>query len=299
MFVPLRGADVGTWDIPMNGNFNALDFMLGGVTTYTPTNAPITMASTAAQAAIIRLTGTLTGNVAITMANIFKFWTIDNQLTNASSGFVVTFVSTSGSQQVGAPPGSQDIYYDGTNVRYRTLPHHVGGYWDYAGNTVPNWVTACTVPPYLNCDGTTFSSAVYPVLAGSLGGNTLPDSKGRYRAVLNQGSGRLTTNSSNGAIDGNTLLATGGAGGTTILSSHVPAHAHPITDPGHFHTLNGFNNALSGGSQAGSLGGASYSAANSASNTTGITVNNSTGANQAFSALGPTYMGGITMIRAA
>src|SRR3974390_467227 len=175
MFVPIRGTDQGTWDVPVNANFNAIDSMLGGITTFTPTNVNIIMTSAQAQCSIIRLTGTLTGNVAITMANINKFWTIENLLTNASSGFIVTFVSTGGSQQIGAPPGSQDFYYDGTNVRYRTLPHHVGGYWDYAGNSVPNWVTSCTVPPYLNCDGTTFSSATYPVLAGSSGGNPLPD----------------------------------------------------------------------------------------------------------------------------
>jgi len=300
MFVPVRGTDQGTWDVPVNANFNAIDSMFGGVTTLTPTNTPIIMTSVQAQCSIIRLTGTLTGNVAITMASINKFWTIENLLTNASSGFVVTFVSTAGSQQIGAPPGSQDFYYDGTNVRYRTLPHHVGGYWDYAGNSVPNWVNACTTPPYLNCDGTTFSSATYPVLAGSLGGNTLPDSKGRYRAILNQGTGRLTTNSSNGSIDGNTLLATGGGGGVTINSSHIPAHIHPVNDTGHSHSLNGYvMSGLSyvfyaGGAQGGQgIGGTANSAF------TGITVSNSTYANQAFSVTSPTYIGGITMIRAA
>src|SRR3974390_511391 len=121
MFVPIRGTDQGTWDVPVNANFNALDFMMGGVTTYTPTNIPIIMTSAQAQAATIRLTGTLTANVAITMANINKFWIIHHPLTKPLNSVAVTFVSTSGSVAIGAPPGVQDIFYDGTSVKYRNL----------------------------------------------------------------------------------------------------------------------------------------------------------------------------------
>ena len=304
MFVPVRGTDQGTWDVPVNANFNAIDSMFGGVTTLTPTNTPIIMTSVQAQCSIIRLTGTLTGNVAITMASINKFWTIENLLTNASSGFVVTFVSTGGSQQIGAPPGSQDFYYDGTNVRYRTLPHHVGGYWDYAGNSVPNWVTSCTVPPYLNCDGTTFSSATYPVLAGSLGGNTLPDSKGRYRTTLNQGSGRITA--AGGGVDGNTLLAGGGTQTLTVGSSNLPPI--PYSDPGHAHTFNINGNSgntyiyvatgLAYNFYAGGGQGSQMFQTFLDGHTTGISINPS-GASVPLSKISPTYIGGITMIRAA
>src|SRR3974390_217332 len=118
MFVPIRGTDQGTWDVPFNSNFKTIDSMLGGITTFTPTNVNIIMTSAQAQCSIIRLTGTLTGNVNITMANINKFWTIDNQLTNSPAGFACFFVSTSAIQAIGAPPGCQDIYYDGTTVRY-------------------------------------------------------------------------------------------------------------------------------------------------------------------------------------
>ena len=297
MFVPIRGTDQGTWDVPINSNFNTIDSMLGGITTLTPTNVNIIMTSAQAQCSIIRLTGTLTGNVAITMASINKFWTIENLLTNASSGFVVTFVSTAGSQQIGAPPGSQDFYYDGTNVRYRTLPHHVGGYWDYAGNSVPNWVNACTTPPYLNCDGTTFSSATYPVLAGSLGGNTLPDSKGRFRATLNQGSARITSGSSTGGVDGNTLLATGGNQVTVLSSLHMPPV--PYVDPGHVHGNTAAAVLFSQYAAPASyfLNYATPGSVNTLSAGIGITIGNTSPRN--FPSLGPTYIGGITMIRAA
>jgi len=300
MFVPIRGTDQGTWDVPINSNFNTIDSMLGGITTLTPTNVNIIMTSAQAQCSIIRLTGTLTGNVAITMASINKFWTIENLLTNASSGFVVTFVSTGGSQQIGAPPGSQDFYYDGTNVRYRTLPHHVGGYWDYAGNSVPNWVNACTTPPYLNCDGTTFSSATYPVLAGSLGGTTLPDSKGRARATLNQGSGRLTLVA--GGVDGNTLFAAGGNQNITLGQTNLPNVNFAVTGTGAFTFQNitdiGFAYQVSG--TAGGVntiaGAGAYTHPVSAS----VSGNAASGGSgTAFALVQPSYIGGITMIRAA
>jgi hypothetical protein len=293
MSVPIRGSDVGTWDVPVNGNFNILDSMLGGVTTFTPTNAPITMTSAQAQAAIIRLSGTLTGNVAITMASINKFWTIDNQLTNAPSSFVVTFVSTGGASVIGAPPASQDIYYDGTSVFYRTLGR-VGEYWDYADTVVPSWVSACTKPPYLNCNGTTFSSATYPVLANMLGGNTLPDSKGRFRATLNQTSSRIL--SSVGGVDGNTLLAAGSSQSTTLVTANLPPYtpSGTVTLTGVTNLVQGLLNSLfSPGSvvPGGTL--------NNVTPTGSFTGNAQGGTSTPFSKIPPAYIGGLTMIRAA
>ena len=43
--IPLRGSDVGTWDIPVNGDFTAIDGMLGGVATVGLSNAPVTLTS--------------------------------------------------------------------------------------------------------------------------------------------------------------------------------------------------------------------------------------------------------------
>jgi microcystin-dependent protein len=296
MSVPIRGSDVGTWDVPVNGNFNILDNMLGGVVSFSPTNAPITMTSAQAQAAIIRLTGTLTGNVAITMANINKFWSIDNQLTNSVSSFVVTFVSTGGGSTIGAPPGTQDFYYDGTSLFYRNLGR-VGEYWDHADTVVPSWVTACTKPPYLNCNGTTFSSATYPVLANTLGSNTLPDARGRFRAALNQTSSRIL--SSVGSLDGNTAYAAGGSQSITLATSQIPAHSHGVNDPTHVHGIPGFvSNALSFSfAGSGSQGGQGTSENTNAA-PTGISIQNA-GGGAAHANIPPSYIGGITMIRAA
>jgi hypothetical protein len=292
MFVPLRGADVGTWDVPVNSNFNALDAMLGTVTNISPTNLPITLTTAQSQAAIIRLNGTLTGNVAITMSGIYKKWTIENLLTNSPSSFCVTFVSTTGIQQIGIPPGLTDVYYDAiaTSVRFANLPHAVGSYWDYAGSAVPSWNTACSVPPYLNCDGSAFSSATYPTLCNLFGGtgfNTLPDARGRWRATMNQTTGRMTA--AGGGIDGNTLFAAGGAQTNTLVTANLPPYTPAGTINQNANTFNA-GNVIAPGAFTGPVAQAAtitFSGTPQGGTSTPITN------------LGPGYVGGITMIRAA
>jgi len=302
MAQPIRASDVGTWDVPVNGNTGILDQAFGGVTTLALTNSPVTLTTSQAQNSVIRLTGTLTGNVAITMASIYKFWTVDNQLVNSPSSYCATILSTGGSVIIGCPPGNTDIYYDGTSVKYRNLDK-LGEYWDYVGSTVPSWVTACTNKPYLNCDGTVISSATYPQLVNLLGTTTLPDSRGRYRAALNQTTGRIT---SSGGVDGNTAYAAGGIQNqsVTIGTSNLPASI-PYKDPGHTHALTGASNSLnasiSGVTWPGGTGGGTLTIGISSA-TVGITINPSTSAvgtgNAVFLAsLPPSYVGGITMVR--
>jgi hypothetical protein len=235
---PAHGANVDSWDAdPINNNSGILDAFSARVTTKSLTNVNVTLSATEAQAAIMRFTGTLTGNVAINVGAIIKAWTVEN---NCLGAFVVTITGGSGNV-VGLPPGSSQIYWDGSNAGFVNLGR-IGEYWDYAGAAVPAWVTACTVPPYLACDGGTFSAVTYPLLNVILGGTTLPDSRGRTRFALNGGTGRLTTT---GGIDGNTRFAGGGDGdGLIIAQGHLPnvtllttiganqgTHSHPYTSP--------------------------------------------------------------------
>ena len=286
-----HGGDVGTWDTPTNANWGIVDNSLGGVTTIPLTNAPVTLSAAQYQCAFITFTGALTGNVAITFPAVGSFYTIQN-LTSNTSAFQVTLTTGAG-QVIGCPWGEAcDIFTDGTNVKFRSLAHHVGDYWDYGGSSVPAWVNACTVPPYLNCDGTSFSSATYPILTTIFGGTpTLPDSRGRARSALNQGSGRLTTAAN--AVDGETLLA-GGGGTVTLSSVNLPNISFPVTDPGHTHSI---PLSVSAGFAPGG-GSLSYTPGITGSATTGITVN-SGGSGTPVTLATPTFIGGITMIRAA
>ena len=61
--VPLRATDVGTWDVPVNGDFTIIDQCFGGVQTYALNNSNVNVTVSQAQNSVIRLTGTLTSSV--------------------------------------------------------------------------------------------------------------------------------------------------------------------------------------------------------------------------------------------
>lgn len=307
---PARGEYLGTWDTPVNSNTSILDSALGGYTTVALSNANVVLSPPQYQNTFIAFTSTafggLAASVVITLPPVGSFYTVQN-LTSNTSSFTVTLATTvAGGQYIAIPPGEPiDVFTDGTNVKFRNLAR-VGSYWDYAGSSVPNWVSGCSVPPYLNCDGSVFSSAAYPVLATILGGTTLPDSKGRYRLTLNQGSGRVT---SSAGIDGNTLLAGGGVMSTTLTSSYLPYLSSAnggISISEHYHQEYGFASAGSQGT-----GGNSYPmyANNFAPgiNLTKYNTDNNTSLNisigstspSGVNTISPSYVGGITMIRAA
>lgn len=216
-----RNADVGTWDTPTNSNWSIVDLVTGGIATIPLNNSPVVLSAAQFQAKQITFNSTLTGSVVITFPTSFtKSYEIQNICTG-SSAFVITLETTAtGGQVICCPPGETiDCFNDGANLKFKNLGR-VGGYWDYAGSSVAAWVTGCTIAPYLNCDGTTFSSATFPVLTLILGGNTLPDFRGGIAAYLNQGTGRMT--SSGAGVDGNTNLARGGSNGVTLGASQIP-----------------------------------------------------------------------------
>lgn len=137
---------------------------------------------------------------------------------------------------------------------------------------------------WLLCDGSAVSRSTYATLFaiisttyGSGDGSTtfnLPNLKGRVPV------GRDAADTS---FD--VLGETGGAKTHTLTSaeSGVPAHTHPISDPGHFHSLNVWSffvqTNLVSGFQTTSNTGVLASTVNTNSQTTGITVSNNTAAN--------------------
>lgn len=295
---PARGSEVGVWDTPVNNNMGIIDNAFGGAVSVALTNSPVILSSAQYQCVFITFTGALSGNCAITFPVVGSFYTIQN-LTSNTSAFQVTLQTTAaGSQVIGCPWGEAfDIMTDASgNVKFRNM-YRVGQMIDFVGSSVPAWVSNCTVPPLLNCDGTSFSSATYPILATILAGTTLPDSRGRFRATLNQGQSRITSGTSTGGVDGNTNLSAGGAQTTTLSSQNVPSVPVTVTDPGHSHL---YGEAVLGGSAGGS--GVRNNGTNSvttSTNTTGITVTAGSTSPTNFSNLPPMYVAGITMIRAA
>lgn len=294
--VPTRGSNVGTWDVPNNGDFTLIDAMLGaGITSKTLSSSNVTISISEAQVAILRFSGTLSANVQVTLPAIYKKWTIQNLCLGLST-YAITLTGGSGNV-IGLPPGSCEVAWDGTNcyfVNYKTL----GEYWDHPVATVPPWITACTVPPALNCNGSTFSSGTYPQLAELLGTTTLPSAKGAIRATLNQGTSNITTAGS--GIDGNTRFSSGGAQTVTLARSNLPnvSVSVDITDPGHVHPYTRYNLKLSTGVDA-SGAWVADSTANTGSAVTGISASFNLNGNVSQTAVNnmpPTYIGGITLM---
>lgn len=286
---PIPGTDVGTWGTPINNNFGIIDNSFGGVATIALTNSPVTLSPSQYQCAFLTFTGAISANIAITLPAVGSFYTVINQTTNSSAFFLTMLTTAGGGQVIGVPPGeTTDIFTDGTNVKITSLPH-IGSYWDYAGSSTPAWVTACTIPPWLYCNGTTFSSATYPELATILNSTTLPDFRGRFRAYINDGTTRITSTM---GLDGNTIFASGG--GTTFLTSQNMPPV-PYTDPGHRHSIVNVNAGIG---SLGPIGGTINTPVtiNSCFATIDITIGSTTPTS--FAAIPPAVMGGITMIRA-
>lgn len=291
---PARGDDVGVWDTPVNNNMTLLDLVAGGRTTISGAAGSVTLAAAQYECKTITLNSTLIASIALTFPTSFtKSYEIYHSCTG-SSAFTITLQTTAaGGQAVCASPGEIiDVINDGTNIRFKNLGR-IGEYWDYVGSSMPNWVSGCTVPPYVNADGSACSSATYPVLFGLVGA-TLPDSRSRARIATGQSAGRISSAVSGFAPD--TVGASGGAQAVVIGQSNLPAHNHPVSDPGHTHATNAAV-VTSGLAFGGNTGAATTGAVNTAA-VTGLTVSNSTYANQAFPVLQPTYVGGLTLIRA-
>lgn len=290
--VPVTGTEVDTWGDVLNANAGLIDNNLGGVASVALTNVNVTLSSTQYKCGTIRLTGTLTGNVIITFPSVSGWWVVDNTTTG---NFYVLLTCGAGNN-IGVPQGvATDILTDASSVKFRNLPA-VGSYWDYAGASVPNWVTACTVPPWLACDASSFSAVTYPLLNTLLGGTTLPDSRGSMRATLNGGTGRITAASS--GVDGNTRFARGGEDAVTLNGNQIPSHAHDniVTDPGHLHHYSKPTGSSSAGGQS---GGQITNDSDTDTQTTGITVAGQPfGGGLSHTNMPPAYIGGITMIRA-
>lgn len=245
---PNTGDLTGAWGTAaLNPNFVALDGLLGGFATIslsaattfvlTAPGGSITPGAgpTQQQNSMIRLTGSLSGTCTVQFS-MPGFYIIDNKCT-VGGVCVILAPSTGTGNSIGAPPGRKcHVFYDGTDMDYVDMPE-VGSALDLHGITsVPSWIQASTVKPYLLKDGTTYNVSTYPALAKVLGSafggdgvNTfgVPDERNRYRVAIDtSGQGRITAAAC--LVDGSSM---GSAGGDQNLAFHN----HDLIDPGHQH----------------------------------------------------------------
>jgi microcystin-dependent protein len=306
---PATGSEVNTWGVVLNSNAALVDLNLGGVTSVSLSNANVTLNSTQASNGTIRFTGTLSANVVVTFPATQAWWTVENLCTVGN--FYVAIIPAGGTQRIGCPPGEAvDVFSDGSAMKYRSLGIPIGGYWDYAGNAVPAWVDACTIPPFLLCGGQTFSAATYPVLAAIMQTTTLPDTYGRARFTLSYATNRITYAGS--GIDGSTRFSSGGLQNHTNTINEMVQHNHggvvnggsPITFTmqinGEQATVDRTNFFPAQGPGPSTAQGAAFDSQTPSVTIPGgaITIPNQ-GSGTPYGIMPPAYIGGITMIRAA
>jgi microcystin-dependent protein len=250
LIVPNTGDLVGAWGTAaLNPNFLGLDGLFGGVTNIplsVATNITLTMATGTptpsagpyqSSNALIRFSGSLTGNAGIFFPRP-GYYVVENTCTVGN--FVVQLAPGNLTGRiVCAPPGQKiHVFYDGTHMDYANMPA-VGTLADWCLATTPPWVNNCSVPPWLLCNGATYSTATFPqlfaYLGSTYGGNGVttfgvPDFQNRYFIPMDFGSNNRITVATAG-IDGTVFGATGGS---QALQSH--SHTSPaLTDPGHQH----------------------------------------------------------------
>ncbi|MDE2096860.1 MAG: tail fiber protein [Patescibacteria group bacterium] len=311
IIIPATGTHVDLWGSDVvNPNMSAIDGMLGGFATVALSSTNVTLTVPAgftatpgagpvqSQNALITFTGTLTASLTVTFP-LPGYYIVLNKCIVGS--FYIALGSSTPGNYVCAPPGQAvHVFCDGTDMHYVNLAP-VGTYLDLGAAAVPAWITNCTVPPYLNCDGTAFNGATYPQLAALLGGTTLPDLRGRTRATLNQGTGRITT--AGGGVDGSTLLAGGGQQTRTIAQANLPAVSVSVSGTATVNSdfaLYPFTSVTAAVTPGSGLGGVPYNCGISNIPSTG-TISGSTGnlgSGTALATLPPMAIAGLTLIRA-
>lgn len=240
LIIPSTGDLVGQWGpLALNPDFAAIDGLLGAVTTIGLSSSNVTLTSSGASitpapgpyqanTAILRCTGAISTNLTVTLP-LPGIITIENLTTGP---YTVSFAAASAGQVISTPQGSiVNVYNDGTNVRFVSGIADTPGKQEFwAGlSAIPSWVTACTVQPYLVCDGTVYNFSTYPYLGARLGGNFggngittfgVPDLRGRVPLAYDGTGSRITPGIS--GIYGQTLGSAADNQGITLSSGQIP-----------------------------------------------------------------------------
>jgi hypothetical protein len=122
---PANNDYVDTWDVPVNADWTLIDKRIGASVQVSLTNVDVALSQSQAQNQRILFTGTLSGNVTVTIPLAFGsstvamggVWIIDNQTTGAFNITVKTVAS--GSTGIVVTQGkTSTIVSDGTNVKF-------------------------------------------------------------------------------------------------------------------------------------------------------------------------------------
>ena len=299
-YLPVTGGDAGVWGGELNTQtFATFDAALGGYAAISVSNANVTLSSAQAGAAILRITGTLTGNVQVTSA-CQGFTYVENLTTG---NFTVSITNGVGTPLVLAQSSGSNVIFDATNgARLGSGAGFVppGVPLPYAGTVSP--------PGFLLCYGQLVSIATYPTLynvwgitfgsgSGTFG---IPDLRGRtWFGLDNMGgaaAGRLAGGHTGNIASGTTLGSTGGEENHANTAAETALHTHSGTtgteSQFHTHSLPLFGNGgglWSGGPNATSN--SSQTGTESQTHTHNFTTDNGTGGGQSHNTTPPGMVG--------
>ena len=146
----------------------AADVGQGYVSLSVAGNTNVALSSTQAQASIINLTGTLTGNINVSTSMTPRLYIVENATTGA---FTVTFIGTSGSGVTIPQGGKSLLMCDGTNITAASTP--------WTGLTsVPTAITS-----YAETMDQTVATSSSPVFAGLSVNGTFRSSIGSVATI--------------------------------------------------------------------------------------------------------------------
>ena len=208
---PGNGDYVDTWNVPLNGDMNVVDYALGSTIVFNATAGSQTLGSYNHTTKvldtysyiplIINVTGAISANVIYTIpSGVGGQWIIRNATTDSTGGpWTVTFASGGGgTSQVITRLQNTVIYSDGTNIRLASDVTPV-----FPSGTVTMFVQ--TTAPTGWTKSTTHDNKALRVVSGTAG---------------------------SGGTTGFTSVFTS----RTITTANMPSHTHGVTDPGHSHT---------------------------------------------------------------
>lgn len=240
---PTVGGDVGAWGGYLNTNFSTINRMFGDLLEVgVASGATLSLADMTY--GIIRLTGTLTGNVDVTFQHAGGTWLIDNQTTgNYYARLKTTAANTA---TVGVPQGTvTQVYIDVVSSSRQGFKFaddaRPGTLWQTGYDSSPVWLSACTTNgstallPWISCDGSEYSQTLYPFLYQILGitwrntGGRADPSAGNFRVpdlqnsvlVSSKPSSPLITSPVSG-INGATVGSQGYNQSTALTEAQLP-----------------------------------------------------------------------------
>ena len=190
----VTGSNAGTWGSTLNSNvITYIDQNMGAITTKSLTNADVTLSATESRSAILRLTGTISANIAITTA-CQGFFFVENLTTGS---FTITV--TNGVAGVQIPQSSRaTVIADATNgCRIASSDgFDIGTVMMFAQTSAPTGWTKLT----------THNNKALRIVSG--------------------------TASTGGSVDFTTAFASqsvaGTVGDTTLNLTQIPAHTHTV-----------------------------------------------------------------------